>query len=377
MTEVRQSKPAAGMGPPTPAEGVAFLFSGAIPNLDGLRALAVLLVMLSHYGFGDRIPGAFGVTTFFFISGFLITTLLLRERAAFGAVSLRKFYIRRLLRLQPELLAYLAASAALGCFYIGFPRSWDFLTALFYVTNYAEAVSKSGLIAMDLRWPQLWSLAVEEHFYLVFPLCLSCFGPETVRRFCIPFLLLILSWRVLLAAAGAPAHYLYVATDTRIDSIVYGCLVALTLWREPEFLRRCNALTQPALIAACVLLTTTLVFRAPWFRETFRYSLQGAALSVAAVAMLTEGGLKTTAFLEWPIMKWMGRMSYGAYLWHLEPRHVFDFYTGETADNLPFGEAALLSAVGLPTTFLIAALSYRCLQQPFNSLRRRYGSHGP
>ncbi|QGM99226.1 acyltransferase family protein [Methylocystis parvus] len=375
VTEIRQS--GRELAERKPAGDVSdFLSRGTIPNLDGLRALAVLLVMLSHYGLGDWIPGAFGVTIFFFISGFLITTLLLRELAARRRVSLRNFFLRRFLRLQPELLAYLTLSAAIGSLYIGVPRRLDFLTAILYVANYTEAFSSIGLFPLELRWPQLWSLAVEEHFYLLFPICFFRFGPDGVQRLCIPFLLLILSWRIVLAAAGAPAEYLYVATDTRIDSIAYGCLVALTLWREPEILRIMNRWTSIGLVAAGLIVAATFAVRAPWFRETFRYSLQGVALSVGAVAMLTARGLRASAFLRRPTMRWMGRMSYGAYLWHLEPRHIFDCVTGEAAANLPLGEAVILSSIGVPITFLIAALSYHCFQQPFFPLRRRYGSHG-
>lgn len=369
------SRLAARPGPdPSTAPG-AFLFAGAIPNLDGLRAISVMLVMLSHFGFGDKAPGGLGVTAFFFLSGFLITTLLLRERGGSGVISLRNFYIRRLLRLQPELLACLAGSAVIGILYIGFPRSSDFLSATFYVTNYVDALAKMGVLSAPMRWPQLWSLAVEEHFYLAFPLCISFFGPDAVRRLCIPFLAAVLLWRIALTASGAPAAYTYVATDTRIDSIGYGCLTALWLWRTPTILDRCDKWIWPLLAIAGALVAATLAFRAPWFRETLRYSLQGVALSLGWIALLTPRGLRASAFLEWPAMKWIGRMSYGAYLWHLEPRHIFDHATGRAGGDLSFGEAALLSSLGIPASLFLAALSARLVYRPLLGLRRRYGSH--
>ena len=94
--------------------------SAYIPSLDGLRAVSILIVLLSHAGVSQRIPGGFGVTIFFFLSGFLITTLLLREYDRNGTVSLRNFYIRRLLRLTPPLLLTLLAAAVL--YMLGFVR---------------------------------------------------------------------------------------------------------------------------------------------------------------------------------------------------------------------------------------------------------------
>ncbi len=151
------------------ASTLPVLAKGALPGLDGLRAISVMFVMFSHYGYGKLVPGALGVTIFFFLSGFLITTLLLREMAVTGRLDIRAFFMRRLLRLGPELLGLIIVSGLAGAIYIGLPRPADVLAALFYVSNYYKILSDAGFFTPDIRWPHLWSLAVELHFYLVYP----------------------------------------------------------------------------------------------------------------------------------------------------------------------------------------------------------------
>jgi len=139
-------------------------------GLDGLRALSVLLVIVGHFGFDRMVPGGLGVTIFFFISGFLITTLLRSEQAAAGQVQLGNFYIRRFLRLAPELYAFLLITILAGRFY-GMVSPLPQIAAGFaFFTNYLNIAQAP--LAIAPHWPQLWSLAVEEHFYLTFPLLL-------------------------------------------------------------------------------------------------------------------------------------------------------------------------------------------------------------
>ena len=149
---------------------------GHIPGLDGLRALSVLIVIIAHMGFEHIVPGGFGVTMFFFISGFLITRLLLAESEAKGNVKLGKFYMRRIIRLYPALLFMLYLSA---CLYIimgyGHPAPMEVAAGVGYFTNIFQVFSRISGDVPFMPWTHLWSLAVEEHFYLGFPILIVLF----------------------------------------------------------------------------------------------------------------------------------------------------------------------------------------------------------
>ena len=141
-----------------------------IPSLDGIRAVSIVIVFFAHARVMPFLPGGFGVTIFFFLSGFLITTLFYREADKFGKIDLRNFYIRRLLRLSPPLfitLALVYGLVALGAFE-GVIRSDAIVSQVLYFYNYYSILSPDpteGALGLNV----LWSLSVEEHFYLIFP----------------------------------------------------------------------------------------------------------------------------------------------------------------------------------------------------------------
>jgi peptidoglycan/LPS O-acetylase OafA/YrhL len=148
--------------------------SGAIPSLDGLRAISILIVLVSHAGYGSAVPGGLGVTIFFFLSGYLITTLLLDETERSGRINIGKFYLRRVFRLFPPLLVtlFIAYSlVALGLLDGGI--SWSgVLAQLFYFANYYGLFFDPGNTTAA-GTGILWSLAVEEHFYMIYPTVLA------------------------------------------------------------------------------------------------------------------------------------------------------------------------------------------------------------
>lgn len=355
---------------------ISSMKSGEIPGLDGLRAISILLVVISHYGFINIVPGGLGVTIFFFISGFLITTLLLREKSAIGSVSIRKFYIRRFLRLEPELFAYILISALIGIAYIGIPRVGDFLSAFFYVTNYYELTADAEFTVANIRWPQLWSLAVEEHYYLTFPLLFVTFI-ATPRRFLVILMSVcvgLLAWRSFLISRGAPPLYTYLATDTRLDSIAFGCLGSLILWRYNSALAYFPRALRLALPSGLALILLSLVIRSEFLRDTVRYSLQGIALMMIVAGLFTPTGRVALLFLDMPVMRWMGRMSFAAYLWHSEWLYAGEHFLFKDAGALSLGLKILFALAGCAVTFGIAAISHRCIYRPVLGLRRRFGS---
>ena len=346
---------------------------GYIPGLDGIRAIAVMFVLVSHFEISNLIPGGFGVTLFFFISGFLITRLLLAEMGAKGSVSLKKFYLRRFIRLYPALIMMIGATSAV--FFMSNlkgPVFWEFISSLFYFANIYNVFRDIGLATTNMSWRPLWSLAVEEHFYLVFPLLLICFG--AIQKKFINLLLVILLvcpiWRIIINAttsAQFAESYTYMMSDCRIDSILWGCLLSLMLNHQDHhaILKRLIGIF-PILFAIFTLLLCFL-YRDVDFRNTIRFSLQGFAifiliLNLYFLPILTD----LVKLLDIKPLAYIGVLSYGLYLWHFP---VIDWF------YQMFDSSIMTQIIGLPTTFLIAHISYRYVETPFIKLRKRYGAH--
>jgi peptidoglycan/LPS O-acetylase OafA/YrhL len=218
-----------------------------IPSLDGLRAISVFMVVAAHMNgvLATNLPfipfwvylvwGSLGVQTFFVISGFLITHLLLKELTSTGTISLKRFYFRRALRIFPPLYAYLAIGLALTLagFFAGNVRA--FIVAGTYLSNYLGGGSE--------LLEHTWSLSLEEQFYLLWPAALLFFGTKKSMKLAV--------WVILLSPASRvvtyylwPSHRALLSgmLHTGLDSIMFGCLLAL-LWRNQRF----NEFMQPFL----------------------------------------------------------------------------------------------------------------------------------
>ena len=301
-----------------------------LPALDGIRAIAFLLVFFSHSEvLGDVVPGGLGVTIFFFLSGYLITTLLRAEVEKTGTLSLKKFYIRRARRILPPIYLTLGLAYLLG--YIGILSSRGtrpaLLATVFYYYNYFEFFSHGPGLPTGIS--VVWSLTIEEHFYFVFPLVYLLLSKHVSRR--AQTLILIsacgaaLVWRfIVIYALHLPSTALhpwtYSATDARFDSILWGCVLAITSnpWyrgdREASFLNKYKGVW--ALIGLFALLGS-LVWRNPNFRETARYTLQGIALyPIFFYCGAAKNGI-VPRMLEFGPLKTIGHLSYSMYLIHL------------------------------------------------------------
>ncbi|WP_348673324.1 acyltransferase [uncultured Abyssibacter sp.] len=259
---------------------------GTIPSLDGIRAVAIGLVFAAHLGLDHIVPGGLGVTVFFALSGYLITTLLRDEYARTGGIDFRLFYLRRVIRLFPPLYLVVAFSVitSRAGFLEGTGTVGGVISILLYYPNYYAAMF--GPETMPAGLGPLWSLAIEEHFYLFFPplaLILVTRPRSTAIRVLAGLCAAALVWRlVLYVGIGVSENYIYSATDTRIDSLAFGCLLAFA-WNPRD--RAPSADQHPArmhlwVIGALALLLFTLVIRDDVFRSTLRYSLQGMALMV-------------------------------------------------------------------------------------------------
>lgn len=352
---------------------------GEIPSLNGIRAVSVVIVLLSHAGFERFVPGGLGVTIFFFLSGFLITTLLIREHARFGAIDIYAFYVRRFYRLVPPLLITLAI--AYGLTYTGLLPGNITLEGiaaqLLYFANYFE-IYFEGSARIPTGTGVLWSLAVEEHFYIVFPVVMSiAFGLGlstraklvTAAAICIAILL----WRTYLVyGLGVPEARTYYASDTRIDSIVYGCILAFAMSTltsdSASDGSKLSVGEYIGLGAGLLLLAATLLYRDPQFRETARYSLQGIALIPLFYLAVRRHRSWPFRILSTSILVRLGVYSYSVYLIH---RVIIV----ALIDNAPvFGQhPIMLAIVSFVLSLVFAALIDNYVDSYFR--RRRQELH--
>ena len=363
-------------------DGTHQLRQGEIPSLNGIRAVSVLIVLLSHAGFERFVPGGLGVTIFFFLSGFLITTLLIREHARFGAIDIYAFYVRRFFRLMPPLLITLAI--AYGLTFAGIlPGNITIegvAAQLLYFANYLE-IFFQGSEKIPTGTGVLWSLAVEEHFYIVFPMLMSVafvLGMRDRAKIAVAVLLClaVLLWRFHLAyGLGVSESRTYYASDTRIDSIVYGCLLAFAInARRPDTRgdASLSRLEWGALGAAGLLLAATFLYRDPQFREVFRYSLQGIALIPVFYLAVYRSRSRVFRILNTRPMVLLGIYSYSIYLIH---RVIIV----ALADNFPALQlqqyAFLLASTGLILSIGFAAIVDRYVDSYFR--KRRQDFHRP
>ena len=343
--------------------------NATIPGLDGLRAISILIVMISHAGLQNVVPGVFGVTVFFCISGYLITTLLLDEFDRSGSIAIGAFYVRRALRLYPPLIAYVAVMAVVMLAGGERPDPLGLASALFYFANYVNVFAPHRL---DGIGGHLWSLSVEEHFYAAYPLLLLAL--LLAGRRILPVLLgicaLSLASRVAISvfAPAIAVDYTGMATECRIEGILAGAIAAVVSRRGggPAWLWDGRGA-----FAALPVLAFTFLVRDPLFRQTIRYTIQEAALIaiILTVVAAQPRSLLQRAMNSAPLSI-TGKLSYSLYLWH--------FAGYEIALALVPGPGWRMAAaymLGIGLAFAIAFASHQLVEQPFFALRRRFGSH--
>jgi peptidoglycan/LPS O-acetylase OafA/YrhL len=339
------------------------------PALDGLRAFAVGAVMLYHFE-PDWLPGGFlGVDTFFVLSGFLITSLLLDEHARTGGIALGAFWARRARRLLPALMLLLVAvfiAVALWSDPLELSQlRGDGLAGLFYVFNWrliATGQSYFELFSDASPLRHLWSLAIEEQFYLLWPLIvLVCLrrSPRRLAIVCVAGIAGSAMAMAVLFEPGDPSRA-YFGTDTRAQSLLVGALLAVaTRARYP--IGRVWAYAGALAFAACALWWVTGDDHAAWLYRggTVVYALLTA--TVIAAALLPSAVRRG---LSLPALVAIGKISYGLYLWHwpvlvfTTPRRVGGWLGVERVDGLA------LTLVRIALTAALAAVSYHLVEMP-------------
>lgn len=349
-----------------------------LPGLDGLRALAIVLV-LGYHLFPGLIPGGFvGVDVFFVVSGYLITALLLHEHRRTGRIALRNFWSRRARRLLPALALVVMSSATVAALIGGdvlVGIGWQLLGAATFTSNWVAI--GAGASYLDQTSPELfrhlWSLAVEEQFYLLWPLLLLALLALPLRRRMLVAAvsaLAVASAVTMAIAAGDPAadggqaaSAAYLSTLTHGFGLLVGAAVAL--WREP--------LTQPAAlfgrastpIAAGALGVIVLVAASTSIDGALAYQ-GGMALAVIATAVailaFERRDARASRWAEAATVRWIGEHSYSLYLWHW-PLWIMALALAPDVDRT--GEDAWsIGLAVLAISVALAALTYRLLELP-------------
>jgi peptidoglycan/LPS O-acetylase OafA/YrhL len=340
-----------------------------IPSLDGLRGLAVLLVFFYHALPAWPLPGGLGVTVFFFLSGFLITTLLRREIEASRTIGFWNFYLRRALRILP--LFYLVLVVT-GLFKLWLEPEGLNVRAMIaigaHLGNYWGILQGWG--GMPAASRVVWSLAIEEHFYLLFPaflLILTRVFTDRRRQALavVALCAIVLTWRCYLVwHLHVPRVRVSIASDTRIDSILFGC--ALALWGNPILDRtRISARTWLGIFLPLSLTTISICFLGRLsiaFGETVRYSLESVALIPIFVTAVRYPSALPFRWLNGPTMTYFGSRSYSLYLIHL----------GVLGSLSRLGTPTfLLAPVGLLVSLAASELAFLIIEAPCARLRAK------
>ena len=329
---------------------------GYVPALDGLRCLAIVVVVLNH---GEPIlgwsllGGVIGVDLFFVLSGFLITTLLLER----DGEPLRRFYARRALRLLPAVYVLVVIVTAIAA--IRYHRGADYLRADVWVVTYATnwAIVLGHWDAPMLR--HLWTLAIEEQFYLLFPLpFLACWRrwPDRVM----PALGILIGATVLWRAAPMwwGDERIGERLDMHLDGLLAGAALALARWRGAD-LRRVGAWWPAALIVFIVAAALTD------YRATSHYTLVLPIVTAASVVLIAGAITYAPRIFTIPTVVAIGVYSYSIYLWHVP---MLDLSCG-----IDSASPAMKAALGFSATFAASLASYHLIERPFLRFKNRIG----
>lgn len=365
-----------------------------IPAFDGLRAVCILFVVVFHVISSDHFwlqniarRGWCGVDIFFVLSGFLITWILLAELDKADTINLPRFYLRRAMRLQP---AYFSGLVIFSLLLFLFHRE-KFPVISHALPYFLTYTLNLGLAFGFLDYPpygQAWSLCIEEQFYLFWPWVLQHFRAEKL----LPALLIIIAlvaayrsmvyiswnWNHLAAPSVASLNRIFYGTDTRIDTILFGCVFALALYLgvfDPfiEHLRKPWFTTFAlALIVAVFTWSTGESFKGGWRAATIGFTLMSASAGLLIVALfLNEDSILSRLLSVRPIV-FVGKISYGIYLFQeiIWSGYARTFHLSNQAiGTLPQEMTALVVVTSL--SIIAAAIHYRIVERRFFSLRDR------
>ncbi len=326
-----------------------------ISSLDGLRGVAVLLVLLYHHGMLNS--GWVGVDLFFALSGYLITAILRSSRS--DVVYWKPFWIKRATRILPPFLLTLVVTSLLGVVLSSFAVSgWQFTA---YLLSLGDVMAYIRRDFEPLR--ALWSLAVEEHFYLLWPFAVRSLSKRTLATILISLLVIEPLSRAVASLYTQDWQVVYFLTPFRLDGLCWGALLALALEQAPKE-ERIRSWALPTLLggtAVWFVMRLCLGVRFTrdqpnWIYSSAFYSLL-SLLSVSLVAyLLTHQRSLLSRFLTVPVLVWFGQISYGLYLYQIIVRNLL-------MSHIRWDERTIL-LLDAPLVVLLSWVSFRFFEQP-------------
>jgi peptidoglycan/LPS O-acetylase OafA/YrhL len=330
------------------------------PQLDGLRALAITLVVIYHIN-PSLLPGGWiGVDVFFVLSGYLITSILEHELCATSSIATGNFYVRRVLRLTPAFWLLLAFVIFVD---VLFSHKVDGLRAVFLSAAYLMNWNRAFGWYPQTLLGHTWSLAMEEQFYLVWPLILCVFGRRSPLGFILGAACAVVAWRVYLVCSGADPERTYNGFDTHSDALLIGCALAFAKSGSPleSFSLRFGWVP----IFVILLSSVTLTHESPL---TQSFGLTITALAAAWLLWATLHDDRIARLFSIKPAVYTGRISYGWYLWHYPIISLGAHLTEK------LGHRALFAAASATLAFAIAALSHKYVEAPFLRMKARFAA---
>src|ERR1700722_9019127 len=339
-----------------------------IPSLDGLRTISVALVILLHDGV-PYVPDTHGVLTFFVLSGFLITWLLLKESERTGGVSIKDFYIRRTLRIFPAFYVFWIVAVFFYLLTRGIPGRGvvlDYLAAFFYLGDYRHTARH-----MQPALGHTWSLGVEEKFYLLWPWIFLVFQRDLRKLTAILVVLIAVIYvyrNILFFGFHVGEGHLHFAFDTRADHLFIGCLLAVLLkrggWRgfwSAITPRTWGPTVTLALLVGSIALGNRYGYS---YKYAMGFSLDAFLIAILLAQVVALGGSWLWGWLNWPVTRYVGIISYPLYLYHQLAAQV-------TARLLHGYRQRWITPLGVVSAVLLASVSYHVVEKPFLALKSR------
>lgn len=344
-----------------------------VPSIDGLRALAVITVIAYHLNFSWAKGGFIGVDIFFVLSGYLITNILLTQWEKNQTLQLKQFWLRRFRRLIPAAYVMIVVVVIFSVlFYSEILKNLrgDAIASFFYVSNWwfiFHNVSYFDSFGMPSPLKNLWSLAIEEQFYLIWPVFLLVFlrwvkNPKLLLKIVIGLGLLSAIWMTILYVPGTDPSRVYYGTDTRLFDLLSGCALAF-VWPfnrlSPNIPKRSKAALNIAGTISILFffLITALVSE----YQPFLYRgglLFVAIMGVVMIATIAHPASYLSKIFSFKPLRWIGTRSYGIYLWHYPIITL-------TTPVLEIGQPSIWrSILQVAATFIIAELSFRYIETP-------------